>query len=168
MMNEKKTLVLDSSFMPRSIVSVERGFVIYYKGNADIVEAYPSNFKTQRTDIVYPKPSVIRINRFVNMKYKRVPLSRVNVYRRDGWKCVYCERDNPNQLTLDHVIPKSKGGKDRWDNLVTCCFDCNQRKGNLTVEEWGKDEPKPQQPHYLMLLKTTKEIPNEWKKYLLF
>lgn len=166
--NDKKTLVLDSSYLPRSIVDVERGFVIHFKGNAEIVEYYPTYFKTVNSNKVYQKPSVIRANKFVNMEYKKVPLTRKNIFRRDNHTCVYCGNANTKKLTLDHVIPRSKGGVDKWENLVTCCYSCNQEKADLTLQEWGKENPQPRRPHYLMLVKTLYKIPENWKKYLLF
>jgi len=166
--NDKKTLVLDSSYLPRSIINVERGFVICYKGNAEVVESYPTHFNTIKKDQVFVKPSVIRVFRFVNMEYKKVPLTRKNVFRRDNHTCVYCGNNNPKKLTIDHVVPKSKGGRDRWENLVTSCYGCNQEKANLTIEEWGKENPEPKRPHYLMLVKTIHKIPENWEKYLLF
>ena len=65
-------------------------------------------------------------------------------------------------------MPKSKGGKDSWDNLVTACRRCNSEKADLSVEEWGRENPQPMRPHYLMLMKQTNYIPEEWKPYLFF
>lgn len=166
--DDTKSLVVDSSYMPRSIISVERAFVIYYKGNAEIVNNYPTHFNTANPEVIYPKPSIIRVFRFVNVKYENVPLTRKNIFKRDNYECVYCGDDNRKALTLDHVVPKSKGGKDRWSNLVTCCYDCNQEKADLTLEEWGKEEPRAYRPHYLLLMKKVNYIPKEWNDYLLF
>jgi 5-methylcytosine-specific restriction endonuclease McrA len=104
----------------------------------------------------------------VNQPIHKVPLSRENVYRRDGYACVYCGCDNRKTLTLDHVIPQSKGGKDAWDNLVTACKRCNSEKSNLTLEEYGKEIPQPRRPHYLMMIKQVHYIPEEWNDYLFF
>jgi 5-methylcytosine-specific restriction endonuclease McrA len=104
----------------------------------------------------------------VNQPIHKVPLSRENVYRRDGYACVYCGCDNRKTLTLDHVIPQSKGGKDAWDNLVTACKKCNSEKSNLTLEEYGKEIPQPRRPHYLMMIKQVHHIPDEWNDYLFF
>lgn len=166
--NDSKTLVVDSAYMPRSIINVERAFVIHYKGNAEIVENYPTHFNTVSKSVIYPKPSIIRVFRYVNVGYEKVPLTRKNIFRRDNHTCVYCGANNPKNLTLDHVVPQSKGGKDTWNNLVTCCYSCNQEKADLTLEEWGKDEIKPMRPHYLMLIKQIHDIPESWKPYLLF
>lgn len=81
---------------------------------------------------------------------------------------MYCGSGDKRTLTLDHVIPQSKGGKDSWTNLVTACKKCNSEKDSLTIEEWGKEHPKPRRPHYLMLMKRVTEIPEEWEPYLFY
>jgi hypothetical protein len=165
----QKTLVLDSSFMARSIISTERAFVISYKGNADVINEHPESFKLVNPELDIKKPSIIRVYKYVNQVIQKVPLSRENVYRRDNYECVYCGDNNRKTLTLDHVIPQSKGGKDTWDNLVTACRRCNGEKSNLTLEEYGKEIPQPRRPHYLMLMKQVHhEIPKEWEPYLFF
>lgn len=165
-MKDSKCLVVDASYLPRSIISTERAFVIVYKGNAEVVSAHPTYFKTVHKELAYPKPSIIRVFRNIKMEYTKTPLNRQNVYRRDNHTCVYCGNKDQGKLTLDHVVPRSKGGKDTWDNLVTSCYDCNQEKADLTIEEWGREHPKPRRPHHLMLMKTIKYIPKEWEPYL--
>ena len=164
----QKTLVLDSSFMARSIISTERAFVISYKGNADVINEHPESFKLVNPELDIKKPSIIRVYKYVNQIIQKVPLSRENVYRRDNFECVYCGDNNRKTLTLDHVIPQSKGGKDSWDNLVTACRRCNGEKSNLTLEEYGKEIPEPKRPHYLMLMRSMTYIPKEWETFLFF
>jgi CRISPR/Cas system Type II protein with McrA/HNH and RuvC-like nuclease domain len=155
--------------MARSIISTERAFVISYKGNADIVSEHPESFKLVNPELDIKKPSIIRVYKYVNQIIQKVPLNRDNVYRRDNFECVYCGDNNRKTLTLDHVIPQSKGGKDTWDNLVTACRKCNSEKSNLTLEEYGKEIPQPRRPHYLMLMKQVyNDIPKEWEPYLFF
>jgi CRISPR/Cas system Type II protein with McrA/HNH and RuvC-like nuclease domain len=163
-----KCLVLDSSYIPRSIISTERAFVISYKGNADIIHEHPESFKLINPKLNIKKPSIIRVFKYVNQQINKVPLNRENVYKRDGYCCVYCGNDNRKILTLDHVIPQSKGGKDTWENLVTACRKCNGEKSNLTLEEYGKKIPQPRRPHYLMLMKQIEHVPKEWDDYLLY
>ena len=163
-----KCLVVDSSFIPRSIISSDRAFVISYKGNADIVAEHPESFKLINPELDIKKPSIIRVYKYVNQQIQKVPLNRENVFKRDGYCCVYCGDDNRKTLTLDHVIPQSKGGKDAWDNLVTACRRCNSEKSDLTLEEYGKEIPQPRRPHYLMLMRQVTHIPKEWEYYLFF
>jgi hypothetical protein len=161
----RKTLVVDSSFIAKAIIPTERAFVISYKGNAEIIAEHPESFGLVNPNLDIKKPSIIRVFKYVNI-YKNVSLSRENVFKRDNYECVYCG-SNKN-LTLDHVIPQSKGGKDSWDNLVTACKRCNGEKADLTLEEYGKQIPEPKRPHYLMLMKQTEDIPTEWEKFLFF
>lgn len=161
-------LVVDSSYMARSVISTERAFVINYKGNAEVLSNHPTYFSTVNRSVVYAKPSVIRVFRYVKVGYNKVPLTRANIYKRDGFSCVYCGSVDRKRFTLDHVVPRSKGGKDTWDNLVTACKSCNTEKADLTIKEWGKQHPNPKRPHYLMLLKTIEYIPQAWKQYLFY
>jgi hypothetical protein len=161
----RKTLVVDSSFIARSVISAERAFVIHYKGNAEIIADHPESFGLVNKDLDIKRPSIIRVYKYVNT-YKNVSLIRENVFKRDNHECVYC--GSCKNLTIDHVIPQSKGGKDSWDNLVTACRSCNAEKADLTLEEYGKEIPQPKKPHYLMLIKQMDDIPNEWEKFLLF
>lgn len=161
----RKTLVVDSSFIARSVISAERAFVIHYKGNAEIIADYPESFGLVNKDLDIKRPSIIRVYKYVNT-YKNVSLTRENVFKRDNHECVYC--GSCKNLTIDHVIPQSKGGKDSWDNLVTACRSCNAEKADLTLEEYGKEIPQPKKPHYLMLMRQMDDIPEEWKKFLFF
>jgi hypothetical protein len=163
----EKTLVVDSSYVARSIISTERAFVISYKGNADIISEYPETFGVVNPNLEIFKPSIIRVFTYVKLNFQKVPLTRENVFKRDDYECVYCGDSHRRDLTIDHVIPQSKGGPNTWDNLVTACKRCNNEKADLTLKEYGKDIPKPQRPHYLMLLKKVHHLPKEWKPYLL-
>lgn len=162
-----KCLVVDSSYTARSVISAARAFVIHYKGNAEIVEHHPEMFNMANPIHKFYKPSVIRVPKYVKTDLHKVPLTRENIYRRDNHQCVYCGDDNRRSLTLDHVVPQSKGGPNTWDNLVTACKKCNGEKSDLTLEEYGKEIPKPYRPHHLMLIKKIHDIPEEWKPYLL-
>jgi hypothetical protein len=165
----KRCLVIDSSWIPRAIISTERAFVISYKGNAEVVEEHPESFGLVNPDLDIGKPSIIRVYTYVKKDFHKVPLTRDNVFRRDNYECVYCPpgtSHNRKDLTLDHVHPQSKGGKDSWNNLVTACKSCNHTKADLLVEELGLEHPNPKRPHYLMLLKSTGYVPEEWKPFL--
>ena len=86
--------------------------------------------------------------------------------KRGSW--TYSGEDSKYLLTLDHVIPQSKGGPNTWNNLVTACKSCNGEKADLSLEEYGKEIPQPKRPHYLMLMKKLDYIPEEWKPYMFF
>lgn len=168
-MQHMKTLVLNNSYLPISILSVERAFSIFFKGNAEILVEYDEVFKTVKPPY-YPKPSIIRTFSNYQLQYHKVKLTRRNIFRRDSYSCVYCGVvGNNDNLTIDHVVPRVMGGKDEWTNLVTACSRCNNEKSHLEVEEWGREHPRPFKPHYLMMINKSldsKEIPDEWKPYL--
>lgn len=115
----------------------------------------------------YPWPSVIRLNYFITVPYKKVVLTRKNVLRRDAFKCCYCGRsDLP--LTIDHVIPRARGGSDSWENLVCACTVCNNRKGDRTPAEANlKLLQRPFKPSHIMFIKNVVgKLDESWKPYL--
>jgi 5-methylcytosine-specific restriction endonuclease McrA len=129
-------LVLNADFQPLNVTTFKRGYNLVYKGKAEIIkydsEAGPIKYSQGKT---MGRPLIIRLLRYITVPFKRVPLTKYNVYRRDGHQCAYC--GSKENLTLDHVIPKSRGGKSSWDNLATCCFKCNNKKGDKTPSEAG-------------------------------
>lgn len=166
----KRCLVVDSSYMPRQVISSLRAYTIFSKGNAEIVANHSESFGLVDPNKVIYRPSIIRVNKYINLDITRVPYSRENVLKRDNFTCVYCNEDYSNEkkvLTIDHVHPRSKGGEDSFENCVTACLQCNWEKDDLTIEEWGREHPNPRRPHYLMMLKTLEYIPESWMKFLL-
>jgi len=167
--NYQKALVLDSSHIARSIITTHRAFSIFYKGNAVISHTHPESFQLVNKELDIKKPSIIIVKSFVNIRNQKSPCNRENIYKRDDHTCVYCEkRKNKLELTLDHVIPQSKGGENSWENLVTACKPCNSEKADLELSEFTNKDIDPKRPHYLMLLKHQFHIPEEWKPYLFF
>lgn len=115
----------------------------------------------------YPWPSVIRLSRFVTVPYKKVILSRKNILRRDAYKCSYCGRgDLP--LTIDHIVPKARGGNDSWENLVCACTSCNNKKGDRTPDEARMNlHSVPFKPSHIMFIKNVVgKLDENWKPYL--
>ncbi len=112
-------------------------------------------------------PSIIKLNYFVQRPYKKVYLTRKNVLRRDNFKCAYCGRSDL-QLTIDHIEPKSRGGLDEWENLITACIKCNNKKGDRTPEEAEMNlRFKPFKPtHLTFLINSCGRINEQWKPYL--
>ena len=140
--------------------------VLIYMGKAELL--LDDKRKAIRTvSRNFPWPSVIRLNYFITVPYKKVVLTRKNVLRRDAYKCSYCGRsDLP--LTIDHVIPKAKGGRDSWENLVCACTNCNNQKGGRTPEEANLQLIyKPFKPNHIMFIKTVVgKLDENWKPYL--
>ncbi|MBN1638347.1 MAG: HNH endonuclease [Ignavibacteriales bacterium] len=112
-------------------------------------------------------PNVIRLNNFIKIPYKRIILSRKNILKRDGHKCVYCGRGDL-QLTLDHIIPRSRGGGDTWENLVAACLKCNNKKGDRTPQEANmRLKVIPYRPNHIMfIMKTVNRLDESWKPFL--
>jgi len=115
----------------------------------------------------YPFPSVIRLSNYIKVPYKKIELSRKNVLRRDEYCCQYCGKKETD-LTIDHIIPKSRGGVDSWENLVAACKKCNNKKGNRTPEEANMKLIKiPRRPnHILFIRQNVSKIEDKWKPFL--
>ena len=115
----------------------------------------------------FPWPSVIRLNTYIHLPYKKILLTRKNILKRDGHKCAYCGRGDVT-LTIDHIIPKSKGGEDTWENLVAACNKCNNVKGNNTPSEAGMPlKINPYTPNHILFIKNAvNRLDNTWKPYL--
>ena len=126
-------LVLNADYQPLNVTTLQRGFNLVYAGKAEIIKYGEKPIETEHRE--YKRPLVIRLMRYVSIPFKKVPLSRYNIFRRDGHACGYCK--SKSNLTLDHVLPKSRGGGNSWENLVTCCKKCNARKDNKTPKEAG-------------------------------
>ena len=131
--NVNHVLVLNASYEPLNVCSTRRAHVLVWKGKAEVIERLDEPLRTSTN--TYVRPHVIRL-----VTYVRVPrsvkrrISRRALFARDGWRCVYCG-DGASRLTLDHVVPRSRGGDSVWENVVTACGPCNLRKGDRLLEE---------------------------------
>ena len=159
-------LVLNQNYEPMSVCNVKKAIVLLYLGKAELVESY--NGKRLRTvSMSLPFPSIVRLGIYIQVPYKKIILSRKNILRRDGHRCQFCGRtDVP--LTVDHIVPKSRHGEDSWENLVTACVGCNNRKGDRTPEEAQmRLLRKPIRPNHLMFIRHfVGPIDDGWKPYL--
>jgi 5-methylcytosine-specific restriction endonuclease McrA len=131
------TLVLSHAYEPVARVGWQRAICLLWEGKVEVVEEYQD--RTVRSVTLEIKvPSIIRFLRAIRNRKRAVKFSRENVYARDHGSCQYCGRRLARpEATYDHVIPRSRGGQTRWDNVVICCVPCNQRKGGRTPEEAG-------------------------------
>jgi len=160
-----RVLVLNQDFSPLMVCSVERAFILVYLNKSELVR--PANgYRLNTVTRSFQMPSVIRLNRYVNAPYKGVNLTRQNIFKRDNNECQYC--GTRRDLTLDHVIPSSKGGLHSWTNLVTACKKCNARKGDNTPEAQGMIlKRKPYKPSYALFLRDVSGFShNEWDEFL--
>ncbi len=167
----KPVLVLNASFEPINVCAARRALVLVLKGVASAEEISPGWFHSAR--LTQRVPSVIRL-----LEYRRIPhqtraLSRKNILMRDRYTCQYCHRTLPaSELTLDHVLPRSRSGETSWENLVACCHFCNNRKGNRTPDEAGMRlarNPKPFSLHTSRhLMRLLAKSDEQWRKYLFY
>jgi len=126
-------LVLNFDYTPLNVTSLQRGFVLVDKGKAEIVKADENPIITSYKN--YVRPIIIRLLKFINFRNRGFRVNRNRIFRRDNHECVYC--GSKKDLTIDHVIPRSRGGRNTWTNLVACCQKCNLKKGDKTPEEAG-------------------------------
>lgn len=147
----KTILVLNASYEPINFTDWKRAVVLLLKEKAQVLSS-----------------RVIRLVNYIKLPLQRIMAnkpSRNLIYKRDDHMCQYC--GSFNNLTIDHVIPRSRGGKDTWDNMVAACMPCNTHKGDRTPEEWGKPlYRKPKAPFNKMLLSLNKCNIPEWKQYM--
>lgn len=128
-----RTLVLNAGFEPLAVVSFRRAVVLVLSGKATILADTGESLHSAQLDL--PRPSVILLARYVRVPYRHsVPVTRRGVLRRDGHRCAYCGHA---AATIDHIVPRCRGGNDSWTNLVACCLRCNGVKGDRTPEEMG-------------------------------
>ncbi len=129
---QRRALVLNQNYEPLNVCSVRRAFVLVYRGKADVLELGDEPLAGVST--FFETPSVIRLRHYIRRPHPRPRLTRREVFLRDEDRCQYCGRRGGN-LTLDHVMPKHRGGEHAWENLVTACRECNHRKGGRTPQE---------------------------------
>jgi len=129
-----RTLVLNAGYEPLSVVSFRRALILVMNGRAVVIER-DRGHPVRSVDGTWERPSVIVLTRYVKMPHNRhIPVSRRGVLRRDAHRCSYCGNA---ATTIDHVLPRSRGGQDAWENLVACCLSCNNSKGDRTPAEMG-------------------------------
>jgi len=138
-----RVLVLNADYTPLNVTDMRRGFILVIKGKAEVLKQDTRKIVTTVGEFV--RPLIIRLLNYVRFHTSPLKLNRKRIYKRDNNECVYC--GNKKHLTIDHVLPRSRGGKNSWTNLVTCCSPCNIKKGNKTPEEAGmKLRQKPYEP----------------------
>lgn len=161
----REVLVLNTTFEPINVCSTRRAVVLLLKGRAEALETGPDHLCAER--LIVPQPLVIRLHTFVKVpRGDRRRLSRRAVLARDGFRCQYC--GSTRHLTLDHVIPRSRGGTSSWENVVTSCAPCNVRKGaKMPVEVGMEPRSKPRPPSLTdYLVSSPHGVPASWQPYL--
>jgi 5-methylcytosine-specific restriction endonuclease McrA len=160
-------LVLNASYEPINVCTVRRAAVLILKNRAEILEQ--GDWALRAENITLARPVVIRL-----LAYVRIPrdahrrkITRRAVFARDRWTCQYCGHER-GHLTVDHVVPRSKGGRSTWDNIVTCCAPCNRRKGDRLPRQANMvPARKPKAPSATIFIHVaTPTIPAAWGQYL--
>jgi len=165
-MIDSPVLVLNQSYEPLNLCRTRRAVVLVIRGKAEVLEN--NSGELHSASLVFQIPSVIRLVYMIKRPRHQRKLSRAEVFSRDQYTCQYCGRQT-RELTLDHVIPRRRGGKHDWDNVVSACIPCNRRKGGRTPDEARMKllrQPRAPRndgfyiPHHLLNTHT------EWLKYL--
>ena len=167
-------LLLNASYEPLTVLPLRRAVGLWLRDRVDAAseDAIRINGAESGLDL----PRVIRLRRYVNVPRRKARWSRMGVFHRDGFTCIYCGIQPGDQqkgvvmtsrdFTLDHILPKSRGGRNSWGNTACACARCNQRKGDRTPHEAGMKllwEPKMPRVDYLV---ASGEVPDSWKIYL--
>ena len=159
--------MLNATYEPINVCTVRRAVVLLLKDKAEIIERAGWELHSERATI--SRPMVIRLVSYVRIPYDthRRKITRRAVFARDSWTCQYC--GSRSNLTVDHVIPRSKGGTSSWDNIVASCAPCNRRKGDRLPRQANmvpRNEPRTPRPEVFIQL-ASPTIPATWKQYLL-
>jgi 5-methylcytosine-specific restriction endonuclease McrA len=167
----EQTLLLNATYEPLKVVHWQKAITLWCQGKVEIIASHDREIRAVSFSVKLP--SVIRLLRYVRIKkrFDYVPFSRANIYARDGYTCQYCAHAFPTQeLTFDHVVPVSQGGRKDWENIVTCCVSCNRRKGGRTPEEARMRLVKPpRRPDSAPAIRITiglRNAPDSWRDYL--
>ncbi len=165
----EQVLLLNISYEPLKVINWKKAINLLCLGKVEVLEEY--NREIHSVSFTIRLPSVVRLLRMVKRNRSPVKFSRQNIYARDRYRCQYCGNRYPSEeLTYDHVLPKSRGGKTEWNNIVTCCIECNRKKGGrIPREAHMKLVRKPGRPTWVPAIRITigfREVPQSWRDYL--
>ena len=166
-----RSLLLNASYEPLRVITWQKAIVLLVKGKVEVIASYDRRIRGVRVSLELPSVLRLRNRVRVSHRFHQVPFSRSNIYLRDKYRCQYCARRfTASELTFDHVVPVSQGGRKVWENIVTCCISCNRKKGGKTPREAGLSlVRRPKRPAYLPAHAITygmSEVPPSWRDYL--
>lgn len=164
-----QTLVLDQGFQPHRIVSWQRAVTMLFAGKVEVVEEYDEDIRA--VSITIKMPAVVRLLRRIRGRSRPLRFSRINVMTRDKFRCQYCGRKLPmSKLSYDHVVPRCQGGRTNWENIVTACYPCNDRKGDRTPDQAGmallSTPIRPKSLPFFAFCVSTDSIPDAWASWI--
>jgi 5-methylcytosine-specific restriction endonuclease McrA len=166
-----RSLLLNASYEPLRVITWQKAVILLVKGKVEVIASYERSIRG--VSITLDLPSVLRLLRRARVarRIHQIPFSRSNIYLRDRYQCQYCAlRFSTSELTFDHVLPASQGGKKDWENIVTCCIRCNRKKGGKTPEQAGlRLIRRPGRPSSLDAQAITygmSAVPSSWRDFL--
>ena len=161
-------LLLSATFEPLRVISWQNAVSMFFLGKVEVIEEYEHDIRS--VSLVIKAPAVVRLVRYFRQGRKSPPLSRGNILARDNFTCQYCSRElSSKEATLDHVLPRSQGGRTTWENIVCACGTCNRKKGGRTPREAKMLLlSKPVKPEWLPVLhiKLHGKVPRSWYMFL--
>lgn len=166
--SKQRVLLLNATYEPLTVVSIRRAVVLVLRERAEIIHAEDdANAVLHSVDVELPAPSVIRLRRYVRVPYRAViPMTRAALMYRDQSRCAYC---GAKATTIDHIVPRSRGGANTWDNCVACCIGCNHRKADRLLSELGwrlSVTPSAPRGRHWRLIASIKDIDPAWEPYI--
>lgn len=161
-------LLLNTSYDPIKIISWQKAITLFFLGKVEVIEEYDHDIRS--ISFAVKAPAVVRLLKYARLGQKKPPLCRTNILSRDEFCCQYCGIElSAKEATLDHVLPRSQGGRTTWTNLVCCCSPCNRKKGGKTPKQAKMVLKKePVQPDWLPVLNIRfhGRIPESWQTFL--
>jgi 5-methylcytosine-specific restriction endonuclease McrA len=163
----RRVLLLNSTYEPLTALPIRRAVVMLLCGKADVVHDDPAGPVIHSASRAIVVPSVIRLRSYVRVPYRaRIPMTRAALMHRDRFRCAYC---GSKADTVDHIVPRSRGGGHTWENCVASCSTCNHRKADRLLSELGwslRSNPTTPKGQHWRLLSTVKELDPAWMRYL--
>lgn len=167
----ERTLLLNATFEPLKIISWQRAITLLTQGKVEVIDFYDRDIRGM--SLTFKLPSILRLLKLVKVRRasREVRFSRANIYQRDKHTCQYCNsKYSAEDLTFDHVVPQVQGGQTTWENIVTACLTCNNKKGGRTPREAGMRLVRPPvKPRWMPIVMVTigiKHAPLSWRDYL--
>ena len=167
----EQALLLNATYEPLKIVDWRKAITLWCQGKVEVIAVHDREVRS--VSVSFKLPSVIRLLRYITIRkrFDYVPFSRANIYARDDHRCQYCGEHFPvPELTFDHVVPVSQGGRKDWENIVTSCVTCNRRKGGRTPVQAGmrviRPPRRPARPPVVRLKIGLRDAPECWRDYL--
>jgi len=165
----EQVLLLNITYEPLKVINWKKAITLLLLNKVEVLEEYGQEIHS--VSFTLKLPAVVRLLKMVKRHRTPVKFSRQNIYARDKYRCQYCgSKHPPEELTYDHVIPKFRGGKTKWENIVTCCIRCNRQKGGRSPREAGlRLVRKPLRPTWLPAVRVTigfRDVPRSWYDYL--